>query len=126
MDRGKPGIRPPAYLFSDDIGVEPKRRVLVMSAVVVAVNTPYYGISDARGRVAIPRVPAGRYTLHIWYEQTLPEALNNLTREITISEDASSLGTMHLPATSMAQGHQNMYGRDYPPPLPDSPSYERH
>ncbi|HXM23004.1 MAG TPA: hypothetical protein VN948_17230 [Terriglobales bacterium] len=111
----KPGI---SYIFCN-IHSE-------MSAVVIAVSSPYYAISDARGRVTIPHVPPGRYTLRIWYEETLPEELNNLTREVTISEDASSLGAMRLPATSMPQGHQNMYGRDYPPPLPDSPSYERH
>src|ERR1039457_4075827 len=37
-----------------------------MSAVVIAVNTPYYGIADSQGRVSIPRVPPGRYTLRIW------------------------------------------------------------
>jgi plastocyanin len=111
----KPGI---SYIFCN-IHSE-------MSAVVIAVSSPYYGISDPRGRVAIPHVPPGRYTLRIWYEETLPEELNNLTREVTVSEDASSLGAMRLPATNMPQGHQNMYGRDYPPPLPDSPSYERH
>jgi plastocyanin len=111
----KPGI---SYIFCN-IHSE-------MSAVVVAVSTPYYGISDRRGRVSISRVPPGRYTLRIWYEETLPEVLNSLTREVTVSEDASSLGAMRLPATNMPQGHQNMYGRDYPPPLPDSPSYERH
>jgi plastocyanin len=111
----KPGI---SYIFCN-IHSE-------MSAVVIAVNTPYYGISDRRGRVAIPHVPAGRYTLRIWYEETLPEELNNLTREVTVSEQASSLGAMRLPATNVPQGHQNMYGRDYLPPLPDSPGYERH
>src|SRR5271154_1399749 len=65
-----------------------------MSAVVIAVSSPYYGISDDRGRVSIPNVPPGRYTLRIWYEDTLPEELNNLTREVTISEDASNLGAM--------------------------------
>jgi plastocyanin len=97
-----------------------------MSAVVIAVSSPYYAISDRRGRVTIPGVPPGRYTLRIWYEEALPEELNNLTREVTISENASSLGAMRLPATNMPPNHQNMYGRDYPPPLPDSPSYERH
>ena len=63
--------------------------------------------------------------LRIWYEEALPEELNNLTREVSISGDASSLGAMRLPATNMPQTHQNMYGHDYPPPLPDSPSYER-
>jgi plastocyanin len=111
----KPGI---SYIFCN-IHSE-------MSAVVIAVSTPYYGISDRRGRVAIPHVPPGRYTLRIWYEETLPEELNRLTREVNISEGASSLGAMPLPATNAPQGHQNMYGRDYPPPLPDSPSYERH
>ncbi len=111
----KPGI---SYIFCN-IHSE-------MSAVVIALSTPYYGISDPHGRVDISRVPPGRYTLRIWYEETLPEVLNNLTREVTVSEDAASLGAMRLPVTSMPQGHQNMYGRDYPPPLPDSPSYERH
>jgi plastocyanin len=96
-----------------------------MSAVVIAVSSPYFGISDARGRVSIPHVPPGRYMLRIWYEEALPEELNNLTREVNISEDASSLGAMRLPATNMPQTHQNLYGHDYPPPLPDSPSYER-
>jgi plastocyanin len=111
----KPGI---SYIFCN-IHSE-------MSAVVIAVSTPYYGISDRRGRVAIPHVPTGRYTLRIWYEETLPEELNNLTREVKVSEDAANLGAMRLPATAMPQSHQNMYGRDYPPPLPDSPTYERH
>jgi len=111
----KPGI---SYIFCN-IHSE-------MSAVVISVSSPYYGISDAHGRVAIPHVPSGRYTLRIWYEDTLPEELNSLTREVTISQDASSLGAMRLPATNMPPGHTNMYGRDYPPPLPDSPSYERH
>jgi plastocyanin len=97
-----------------------------MSAVVIAVSTPYYGISDARGRVSIPRVPSGRYSLRVWYEEALPEALNNMTREIAVSEETSNLGAMRLPAMNAPQSHQNMYGRDYPPPLPDSPSYERH
>jgi hypothetical protein len=110
----KPGI---SYIFCN-IHSE-------MSAVVIAVSSPYYGISDVRGRVSIPNVPPGRYTLRIWYEETLPEELNNLTREVSISEDASSLGAMRLPATNMPQTHQNMYGHDYPPPLPDNPSYER-
>src|SRR5437667_2508759 len=33
-----------------------------MSAVVIALNTPYYGISDKRGQVVISNVHPGRYT----------------------------------------------------------------
>jgi plastocyanin len=110
----KPGV---SYIFCN-IHAE-------MSAVIVAVSTPYYGISDRRGQVTIPHVPAGRYALRIWYDEATPEALNGMTREVTISADAASLGAMRLPAMNLPQGHQNMYGHDYPPPLPDSPSYER-
>lgn len=97
-----------------------------MSAVVIAVTSPYYGISDRKGHVAISHVPLGRYTMRIWYEDALPEELNKLTREINISPGASNLGAMRLPATNLPPSHENMYGRDYTPPLPDSPSYERH
>jgi len=111
----KPGI---SYIFCN-IHSE-------MSAVVIAVSSPYYGISDRKGRATISHVPSGRYTLRIWYEDALPEELNKLTREVNISEGTSNLGTMRLPATNAPPGHENMYGRDYTPPLPDSPSYERH
>ena len=112
----KPGI---SYIFCN-IHAE-------MSAVVIAVTTPYYGMSDRHGEVTIPQVPPGRYTLRFWYEEALPETLKSLTREVTISADAPSLGALHLPATTLALVHQNLYGHDYPPPQPEnSPGYERH
>src|SRR5436305_14598413 len=40
-----------------------------MSAVVVSLKTPYYGIFDSRGAVAIKDVPPGRYELHVWHER---------------------------------------------------------
>src|SRR6266481_2504887 len=47
-----------------------------MSAVVIALDTPYFGISNRKGEVVIPQVPAGRYTMRVWYETALPETLN--------------------------------------------------
>jgi len=109
----KPGI---AYIFCN-IHAE-------MSAVVIAVNTPYYAISDRRGQIVIPRVTPGRYIFRVWYEGGLPEALNAMTREITISESTSTLGVLHLPASAPPASHKNMYGGDYAPPAPNSPTYE--
>ena len=109
----KPGI---SYIFCN-IHAE-------MSAVVIALTTPYYGISNQRGIVVIPDVPTGRYTLHVWYETALPEALNSMTREITISGDSSSLGTFKIPAANLPPTHKNKYGEDYDPPAPDSPVYQ--
>src|SRR5713101_2503908 len=96
-----------------------------MSAVVIALDTPYYGISDRRGEVVIPNVPPGRYTLRIQYDAALPETLKALSREVTVSESASTLGVLRLTAATLPLGHKNMYGRDYAPPTPDSPAYER-
>jgi plastocyanin len=97
-----------------------------MSAVVIAVDTRYYGISDPRGEVVIPHVPPGRYTLRIWYEAAMPEALKSLTRDITVSEANSTLGLLRLTELPTPPPHKNLYGRDYDPPTPDSPAYERH
>ena len=91
-----------------------------MSAVVVAVDTPYYGLSDRKGSVAIQNVPDGRYELHVWYERSLPEDLKNLTHAVTISSTSRELGTIQVPENpSFTSAHKNKYGQDYtPPPVP--------
>ncbi len=91
-----------------------------MSAVVVAVDTPYYGLSDRNGNLAIQNVPDGRYELHVWYERSLPEDLKNLTRAVTISSSGRELGTIQVPENpSFTPAHKNKYGQDYtPPPVP--------
>lgn len=95
-----------------------------MSAVVIALNTPYYAISDRRGQLIVPGVPAGNYMMHVWYESALPETLGRFTREVMVSENSSSLGVLRLPAGTLTGSHKNKYGQDYPPPAPDSPTYE--
>jgi plastocyanin len=87
-----------------------------MSAIVVAVDTPYFGLSDRSGRVAIATVPDGRYQLHVWYERSLPEDLTNLERIVTISESTRSLEPIQVvdnPDFTLA--HKNKYGQDYVP-----------
>lgn len=96
-----------------------------MSAVVIAVGTPYYGTSDKRGQIEIPNVPPGRYNLRMWYEAALPDKLDALSREVKISETTANLGLLRLDATELAQTHKNKYGRDYEPPTPlTSPAYQ--
>ena len=96
-----------------------------MSAVVIALETPYYGISSARGEVVIPNVPSGRYMMHVWHQSALQETLNGLTREVAVSPSASSLGVLRLTQAVLAQTHKNKYGRDYEPPAPSIPGYKR-
>jgi plastocyanin len=97
-----------------------------MSAVVVALNTPHYGISDRTGLITIPNVPAGMYDLAVWHERVLPENLDTVKRRVQISAAGNSLGTIHLISQrSLVQDHKNKYGRDYDNPTPNAPVYIR-
>jgi plastocyanin len=95
-----------------------------MSGVIVAVDTPYFGVSDRSGHVRIPNVPDGRYQMRVWYERGLAEDLDGVTRRVTISESAHSLGSIRvLDNPNFTLAHKNKYGQDYAPP--PSPAYLR-
>jgi len=96
-----------------------------MSAVVIALATPYYAISDARGDLSIPNVPPGRYELQVFHSSVAPETLRALNREITVAAGDTSLGTFTLTEADVTLAHKNKYGRDYDRPDPDSPAYAR-
>ena len=101
-----PGV---SYLFCN---IHPE-----MSAVVLALDTPYYGVSDKHGSITIENTPDGKYELHLWYERSVPEALKALTRNINISAELRDLGTIAVPEDpGFAPAHKNKYGQDYPPP----------
>jgi plastocyanin len=96
-----------------------------MSAVVIAVNTPYYAISNARGELSLPNVPPGRYKLQVFHASVAPEALRALSREITVADGDTTLGTFTLNESAVELAHKNLYGHDYDRPEPDSPAYAR-
>ena len=101
----KPGV---SYIFCN---IHPE-----MSAVIIALEYPYYAVSNAAGEVSISSVPAGRYQLNVWHERCLPEALKSLSREVAFSPGATSLGEVRLPESGdLLTNHKNMYGRDYEP-----------
>jgi plastocyanin len=39
-----------------------------MSAYILVVDTPYYGVTDRQGRFLLKDVPPGRYELRVWHE----------------------------------------------------------
>jgi len=88
-----------------------------MSAVVIAVDTPYYGVSDRAGNITIRNLRDGEYELHVWYERSLPEDLKTLTRTVTVSSATKDLGMISVPENpSFSPAHKNKYGQDYAPP----------
>jgi plastocyanin len=97
-----------------------------MSAVIIALKSPYYGISDRKGMIKIADVPPGRYEMRVWDERALPEHLAAQTRTVEITESAHSIGVLRLAEQRSALlTHKNKYGQDYDSPTPNSPIYNR-
>lgn len=106
----RPGI---SYIFCN---IHPE-----MSAVIIALKTPYYGVSSPSGELLISDVPPGRYRMEVWREGSLPEELKKLSREINVSQDSASLGTLHFEDSGRNfPAHKNLYGRDYDEPKSSS------
>jgi len=96
-----------------------------MSAVVVAVETPFYSLSDRSGHLAIPDVPNGHYQVRVWYERGVAEDLNGLARSVVIDDSSRSLGRIQVAANpDFKFAHKNKYGQDYVPPA-GNPGYSR-
>lgn len=97
-----------------------------MSAVVITMATPLYAISSRDGQLSLAAVPYGRYMLHVWSEGMGPENEQPFTREVTIAENASSLGVIHVPeANGQHAAHKNKYGREYDEPTPNNSVYKQ-
>jgi plastocyanin len=87
-----------------------------MGAIVLALNTPYYGISGENGFVTLHDVPAGSYRLNVWSENgqlANPEASQRI---VQVSTEAVHLGDISLQTTTDAlSNHKNKFGEDYQP-----------
>ena len=111
----RPGI---SYIFCN---IHPE-----MSAVVITLSTSLYAISNADGQLSLTGVPYGRYKLHVWSEGMGPESAPPVAREITVTENASSLGVIRVPAANGQRiAHKNKYGREYDEPTPNSSVYQQ-
>jgi plastocyanin len=110
----KPGV---SFIFCN---IHPE-----MSAVVMAVDTPYHAVSDRDGHVTIPDVPAGRYRLFVWHERHQPARAADFPREIAIAAANPSIGVIQLvESDQVITPHTNKYGQEYNPPRPSSPIYK--
>ena len=97
-----------------------------MSAVVVVVPSPHFAVASKNGEFTIGGVPPGRYTLHVWSENAVPETLSALTREVEIGGTTYSLGMLRVREAESAKAqHKNKYGLDYEPPSPTNPVYSQ-
>jgi plastocyanin len=84
-----------------------------MSAVVIALDTPFYSIADARGLFRIQDVPDGDYGLHVWVEGQPQTSLDQQTRPVHIAGAVAELGDIR--ADNPKEQHLNKFGRPYEP-----------
>jgi hypothetical protein len=85
-----------------------------MGAVVIALSTPYYGISSHDGSIILHDVPPGRYRLHVWAENVLADRLEALSRIVEIPGQNTDLGVLSLQVSgSLMKHHPNKFGENY-------------
>lgn len=86
-----------------------------MGAIVLALNTPYFAVSDAEGTVTIHDVPPGKYVVHMWSEQFQSAAEGPEHSVVQVGPHGAALGTIALaPAPNPLTRHKNKFGEDYP------------
>jgi len=93
-----------------------------MTAVILTVNSDFFGISDKAGRVFIRHVPAGRYAMHAWYENASSEFTDVAQRAIDIGPGENVLPAISIPVASNDWSHKDKYGYDYDPKA-SAPAY---
>jgi plastocyanin len=85
-----------------------------MNAYVLALETPYFAISNARGQITIPEVAPGRYRLEIWYERAESAELARISKNVAVVAPDTALGTMEIQESSrMVPAHTDKHGRAY-------------
>ncbi|GAC1656832.1 MAG: hypothetical protein NVS9B15_18080 [Acidobacteriaceae bacterium] len=87
-----------------------------MSAVIFAIDTPFYAVTDQGGRFRISHIPDGSYELRAWSERARQEALQ-LRKPIEVRGNTTA-SMMIEAAPSIARGHKNKFGKDYDVSVP--------
>jgi plastocyanin len=86
-----------------------------MSAIIITLDTPWFGVADGRGEIRIADVPAGSYTLKVWSEAIPPESRQPAERRVTVSSsgdtDLGSIAVHVVPGT--LSEHLNKFGEPY-------------
>jgi hypothetical protein len=87
-----------------------------MSAVIITVSTPYFGISPADGNITLQAVPPATYEMHVWAEGGSANDLNALSRRVVVNSSQRELGVIDIKVDSHIPAHKNKFGEDYEAP----------
>lgn len=85
-----------------------------MSAVVLALSTPYFATADQDENLRLENVPAGEYEVHVWIEGLTQPDLAHLVRHIHLSSGKSESITLDARELSREPAsHLNKFGEPY-------------
>jgi hypothetical protein len=87
-----------------------------MSAVIVVLDTPYFGVSSKDGRFQIPNVPPDEYRIQVFHERATPGALEKQEQRVSVGDKPVTIAPIVISESGYLPGpHKNKYGREYPP-----------
>jgi len=86
-----------------------------MSAVVIALATPFYSAGDAPGAIEIRGVPPGEYEVHLWVEGQEQFALSPPIRRVVIKAGSGheDVQVAVKPSSDRTLPHTNEFGQPY-------------
>jgi plastocyanin len=80
-----------------------------MTAFVIAVKTPYFTQAGTDGRFTLDKVPAGKYTIHVWHDRTSEQTADMVvpgTGLAGLKFELDGRGFKYVQ-------HKNKFGKDY-------------
>jgi len=93
-----------------------------MSAVVLALSTPYFAMANQDENARMDNIPAGEYELHVWIEGVPQQDLNRLVRPVSLETGKSeSIAIDARDLSREASSHLNKFGQPYA--QPSKPDY---
>lgn len=95
-----------------------------MSAVLLVLGTPHFGMTGRDGSFSIANVEAGEYTMNVFHERAVQATLDKLSRKVTVGQDALPVAPLAISESGyLAIPHTNKYGREYGPEPDDRSAY---
>ena len=94
-----------------------------MSAIILALNTPYIATTAKNGSFEM-NVPPGEYEIGVFHERATERELAGLTRRVIVPEAGLRFPPIMVSeAGYLVAPHKNKYGHDYPPSSDDQVFY---
>ncbi len=95
-----------------------------MSAVIVALDTPFYATSNKDGTFRIDDVPPGEYRMRVFHERATDATLRSLGRVVTVGPAPVVVPVIPISESGyLAIPHTNKFGHEYHTPADERGLY---